>query len=320
MDQTDRNLDFSAPSAARRGGPAGDPRAGAEPIPSFFLYGEAPQSVGDRYLHLESLDDRSRASDWNIRPHAHANLNHIFYIGAGGGQMRAEAQALSFQAPCLLIVPARVVHGFAYELETAGSVLTVSEAYLQDLIGREPGFGPLLAEPAVVPIRGRQMIETSLTRLTRELAWTAPGHAAAVEALFVGLLVEALRMAHVDRHAPPPSHGHQAALVARFRELVEAHYRSDLGLDAYADRLAVSGKQLRSACLRVAHATPLRILQDRRLLEAKRLLLYSNMTVAEAGYYLGFSDAAYFSRFFTRGAGSSPRAFRDAAQAQAEEA
>lgn len=43
------------------------------------------------------------------------------------------------------------------------------------------------------------------------------------------------------------------------------------------------------------------------MLEAKRLMLYSNMTVAETGYYLSFSDPAYFSRFFARGSAESRR-------------
>ena len=52
------------------------------------------------------------------------------------------------------------------------------------------------------------------------------------------------------------------------------------------------------------------MIQRRVVLEAKRALLYSNMTVTEAAYYLGFSDPAYFSRFFAKATGKSPRAFR----------
>ena len=282
----------------------------AEIIPSFFLYGEAPIAVGDRFLHLESLDDRSRPSNWNIRPHAHADLNHIFYIARGSGQMRAEAAVVAFTAPCLLLVPARVVHGFNYETDTAGSVLTVSEVYLRDLIGREPAFAPLFAAPSAVAAVTARTIESHLADLSRELAWTAPGHAAAVEALLVRLLVEVLRTERRVNAARPSAHGAHAELVARYRELVEERYRTEADIDAYAGALSVTPKQLRSACERVAHMSPLRIVQERLLLEAKRLMLYSNMSVAEAGYYLGFSDPAYFSRFFTRGAGRSPRAFR----------
>ena len=54
------------------------------------------------------------------------------------------------------------------------------------------------------------------------------------------------------------------------------------------------------------------MIEERLLLEAKRMLLYSNMTVAEAAFYLGFNDPAYFSRFFAHATGSSPRAYRNA--------
>jgi AraC family transcriptional activator of pobA len=282
-------------------------------IPSFFLYGEPPRAVGDRFLHLEALDDRSRPNDWNIRPHAHANLNHVFHIVAGSGEMLADGRAFRFAAPCLLIVPAGAVHGFAYEVGAAGSVLTISEAYLQEILRREVELRGIFTAPAAVPIAKAAVFDDGFDRLARELSWTAPGHAAAVDALLVTLFVEMLRL---RRFADPEAHAHggHAALVARYRELVEQRYRIDTSVETYAEALAVSPKRLRAACQRVANQTPLAILHERLALEAKRLLLYSNMTVAEAGYHLGFSDPAYFSRFFVRSAGASPRSFRAGAQ------
>jgi AraC family transcriptional activator of pobA len=57
------------------------------------------------------------------------------------------------------------------------------------------------------------------------------------------------------------------------------------------------------------------LVQDRKMLEARRALLYSNMTVAEIAYHLGFDEPAYFTRVFTRHAGVSPRSFRESAPA-----
>jgi AraC family transcriptional activator of pobA len=279
-------------------------------VPRFFLYGEAPRAVGDRFLHYEALDDRTRPNNWNIRPHAHGNLNHIFHITEGGGEMQADGVVTAFEAPCLLLIPAGVVHGFTYETETSGSVLTISEPYLRELVRRETDFRRLFTTPAAVPDGHGEVVADAVARLARELAWSAPGHAAAVEALLVTLLVETLRLSHAMGGEADISPGAAGALTARFRELVEARYRTGLGIEGYAEALAVNPKRLRSACLAAAGATPLRIIQDRLMLEAKRLMLYSNMTVAETGYYLGFSDPAYFSRFFARGSGSSPRAFR----------
>ena len=279
-------------------------------IPRFFLYGEPPQHVGERFLHLEALDDRSRPANWNIRPHTHANLSHVFHIAEGGGEMRADAAAIAFEAPCLLLVPAGVVHGFSWARETHGSVLTVFDGYFHDVVQRARDLSMIFAKPAALPGAGGVAISDAFERLKRELAWTAPGHHVAVEALLLTILVEALRLAHYTAADAPRAAGPRAALVARFRAMVEARYRDDLGVEAYAEALHVHPKRLRSACLEVAGMPPARIIQDRRLLEAKRLLLYSNMTVAETAYDLGFQDPAYFTRLFTRRCTVSPRRFR----------
>jgi AraC family transcriptional activator of pobA len=72
----------------------------------------------------------------------------------------------------------------------------------------------------------------------------------------------------------------------------------------------VSPERLRQACAGNAGTSPLALLNARRLLEAKRGLLYTNMTVSEVADSCGFEDPAYFSRFFTRETGESPRSYR----------
>jgi AraC family transcriptional activator of pobA len=279
-------------------------------IPSFFLFGEPLRAVGGKFLHLEALDDRTRPNDWNIRAHAHADLNHVFHITSGAGVMYVDAEIIAFTAPCLVLAPSGVVHGFAYEVETTGSVLTIADSYLRDLTAREPDFASLFRAPCQLPLGAESRIEASLASLSRELVWTAPGGGAAVEAHLLAVLVEALRLLVRARAVSPAVQGAQAVLVARFRELVEVHYREGLSMDDYAGRLGVSVARLRAACLKVAAAAPLSLVRDRMMLEARRALLYSNMTVAEVGYHLGFEDPAYFSRFFAKAEGRSPRAFR----------
>jgi AraC family transcriptional activator of pobA len=279
-------------------------------IPSFFLFGEPPRAVSDRFLHVEALDDRSRPSHWNIRAHAHADLHHLFLIASGGGEMSADAAVFAFDAPGLLVVPSGVVHGFVFEPETTGMVLTLAGAYLRELTLRESGFGPLFRRPVVIRLGGLEPVASSLARLKRELAWTAPGHLAAVESHLLAILVEALRLGRHAEEAAPVSDRSAARLVARFREAVETQFLSGADVGSYARRLGVSPTRLRRACRIVAQCAPIRLVQDRLLLEAKRLLLYSNMTVAETAYYLGFEDPAYFSRVFKRREGVSPIVFR----------
>jgi AraC family transcriptional activator of pobA len=280
-------------------------------VPNFFLYGEAPRADSARFLHLEALDDRSRPSEWTIRPHAHSGLNHLFFITQGAGEVRIEAEALPFAAPAVFVIPAGVIHAFAFQAESAGSVLTISGAYLAEVAGRDPALTTVFAQPAVLDAGPEaEAVAHGLGQLGRELTWAAPAHEAAVESCLLGLLVASLRL--IARSAPQPraSSGRPAELTARFRGLIEQRYREHTPLDVYARDLGVSVSQLRNACLKSAGAPPLRLVHERVMLEARRLLIYSSLTVAQVAYSLGYDDPAHFSRGFAQHAGCSPRAFR----------
>ena len=67
---------------------------------------------------------------------------------------------------------------------------------------------------------------------------------------------------------------------------------------------------LRKACVRVAGQSPTQLIHSRMLIEAERQLRYTGMSITQIAYYLGFEDPAYFSRFFAKGMGASPRSFR----------
>lgn len=282
----------------------------ATPVPRFYLYGEPHRAVADRFVHVERLDDRTRPSEWTIRPHAHADLAHLFLVASGGGSMLVEGTTHAFAAPALVVVPATVVHGFCWTHESTGSVLTLSRACLDDLVARDADTAALFAVPQILPLDpdAARLAATHMDGAQRELGWSAPGRRAAVDAALLGLIVIALRArpAGADAVVPPPP-GHQAALVARFRDRIEQRFRLREPVSAHAAALGVSDSSLRSACARVAGQSPAAMIDQRALLEARRALVYSNLTIAEVGYSIGFADPAYFSRFYARHAGRPPR-------------
>lgn len=284
-------------------------------VPSFYLYGESHRAAAPGFVHAEALDDRSRPSDWTIRPHAHRELAQLIFISKGGGDMRAEARTLRFQAPSLLVVPAGVVHGFTWVAETAGVVITMASTYLAGLTARDADASALFANAAslALPPGAAASLQRHTRDLMRELGWSAPGHKTAVDAAMLAILLAGIR-ACAQAGAPAPRAGHYAGLVARLRARIEERFRLREPVPAYAAALGVSVTALRNACTRIAGAAPATLLDERAMLEARRALLYSNLSVAEIGYALGFADPGHFSRFFTRHAGQSPRAFRAAAQ------
>ena len=104
-------------------------------------------------------------------------------------------------------------------------------------------------------------------------------------------------------------------VVQRFRQMVELHYRENLGIDAFARALGVTRAHLHEACLRGTGRTPLKLLHERLIEEARLRLEQTQMPVEQVGYSLGFRDAGYFNRFFKRLTGHAPGAHRLAAAA-----
>ncbi|MDQ4421533.1 helix-turn-helix domain-containing protein [Sphingobium sp. DEHP117] len=293
--------------------PAASPPAPASflPVPAFYLYGEPQRDVDKGFVHVESLEDRSRPSEWTIEPHVHRELAHIILIAEGGGAMRAEGYDMLFDAPCLLFVPAGIVHGFRWVSESSGFVITLAVSYLADLLARHADLAPLFATAHVVLLSSEHhtRIKRAIAEMDRELGWKAPGQRAAIETELLSIMTCSLRLMGSLAEAPTPPAQH-ATLVARLRERIDARFRLREPVGDYAVALGVSPTVLRVACAKVAGRSPAAMLDDRALLEACRLLLYSNLTVAQIGYAVGIEDPAYFSRFFTRHIGQPPRRYR----------
>ena len=97
----------------------------------------------------------------------------------------------------------------------------------------------------------------------------------------------------------------------RFRQSLEHHYRSMHTVKEYAAHLNVSTKTLTNCVYESSHSTPLALINDRIVLEAKRQLLHSSLKVKEIAFQLGFEDPSYFIKFFKRYVGCLPAEFRD---------
>lgn len=295
-----------------------------EKIPRFFLYGEADKEAGLHFLHVETIPARSVLHDWHIAPHRHSNLFQLLLAVAGRGELRADSLTRDFRAPALVTVPPGIVHGYRFEPGTEGWVVTLSDSFASEILGpRDSEIGPAMTEARLMPLdtdgTTAQMLSVQFAAIAEEFRNPALGSLAAIAAHIRLIFVAQARLRQADRQAALARDA-DAVLYARFRNLVELHYRDHRPVSAYAEDLAVTEKRLTAACRRAVERAPLEVIHARLLIEAKRNLLYTSMTVAEAGYALGFRDPAYFTRFFTRRAGMAPKQFKAAAGQEAIQA
>ncbi len=99
-------------------------------------------------------------------------------------------------------------------------------------------------------------------------------------------------------------------IFRKFNLLVEANFRAEHSVNYYAQCLNKSAKTLSNIFALYNQKTPIQMIQDRIIIEAKRLLYYTDRSVKQITYELGFEDTAYFSNFFKRHTSLSPLEFR----------
>jgi AraC-like DNA-binding protein len=104
--------------------------------------------------------------------------------------------------------------------------------------------------------------------------------------------------------------GEKLDIVRNYNFLVESHYRTQRQVKFYADQLHKSPKTLSNLFALYNHKSPLLIIQERIIMEAKRLLFYTDRTAKEIAYELGFEDAGHFGKFFKRNTGLSISEFK----------
>ncbi len=288
--------------------------SGSRRIPAYFLYGEAPRRIAGSLVHIELIEARSAAHHWKIEAHLHHALHQMIIVARGRGVVFADGKRTFYRPPAVMLMPAGTVHGFEFEPGTNGHVVSVSAELTRGLSQREPGVMALFAQPSTVELRASDLRGTDLAQsvrmLAREFLRPDAGDGLALHGWLEVLLGNLLRLTRRLPNPADPVVGQRRKLMTRFGELVEHRYRDGHSVANFAKDLHVSESRLRSVCLASTGQSPIQVIHARILLEAKRQLHYTSNPVREIAYALGFEDPAYFTRFFSRRAGESPRAFR----------
>jgi len=279
-------------------------------IPVFKLYGEQHDWLSPDLLHCETISLRSRVHDWEIRAHRHADLCQLLYVHKGRAQVEVEGQLHVLEQSAIQGIPPLCVHGFQFSPNVEGFVLTLAAPLVAQLQARLGGSISALQRVASYPAgKDRHYLNNLFSVLQSEYVGAQPARDMLLQSLISVLLVWVTRQVMVRHESRQlPQRGRE--YLSQFNQRVETLFREQPSVEQLAHQVGISVAHLNSICRELAGRSALQIIHQRQLLEAKRQLIYTPMTISEVAESLGFADPAYFSRFFRRLTGTSPSAFR----------
>ena len=161
------------------------------------------------------------------------------------------------------------------------------------------------AELAGTPVE--RLLEVLRASAERGVADPGPLRQAALAHALAVLLIE-LTLVVPARSALPPRPTHEA--FGWFRDQLEEQFHSWHQVSQYAERLGYSTRTLNRLARHNTGLSAKQLIDERVVLEAKRLLSHTDSAVAEIAEQVGFDDASNFSSWFRRHTGTSPAAFR----------
>jgi AraC-like DNA-binding protein len=291
--------------------PTTDPRSG---ICRYEIRADDPSSLEFEIRGLHGYYDRYRAN--MTRPHRHA-FDQILWFEQPG-RHHVDFAEYRHGANALFFIARDQIHHFEQDVVPEGWLLHFNAAYLggafparvTDLIFHL--FDSFHRSPMIQPDGDDLRELAALIRLI-EAEYTRPdGHADTdiAMSLLSALLIAAHRCKAAAERPSSADARRDARLFLEFKALLDREFAAAHGVEPYAAALGVRPWRLSEVCHAMTGRTAKQLIMERVVLEAKRCLAYSDLSIAEVGARVGFADALYFSRVFKRRAELSPSAFR----------
>ncbi|CAN7748987.1 helix-turn-helix domain-containing protein [Rhizobium sp. LjRoot258] len=280
------------------------PSANMQTNPATQPLPRAPEAVEARIFHGALAH-----SAWTLR----GTRNRAFVLVSGSGQIRLGAHEVPINGPAIVWAPSGETGLITFDAGTEGASLAVPDIVLGSAMPSGAVFAQV-REAISRPILGARLSTQEARRLSaahsiieQELKADAPGAQEVIRHHLALLLLAIWRLTGpvAERQQPSPR-----AIVRGFVHLVELHIRDHWTINDYASALGVTADRLNSAIRRATGRTPLDLIHSRLISEASTMLDGSGLQIAAVAEALGFTDPAYFSRFFKRLTGVSPRAHR----------
>lgn len=241
-------------------------------------------------------------------PHRH-DYHELMWLSAGEGVQLIDGEAHAIVPGTVTVIARGQVHQFQHARGLRGALLRITDAALggseSRLLGRRGA--PVITVPPGECDRFSSVLRALHAETRRPPDPYAPD---LVRHLTATVLLWLARWDDASRAERPQADDADVALQARFAERLERDHARHHDVAHYADALGVPAAALSRALVAVTGRATKELIVERVMTEAMRLLRFTDLTVGEVAFRVGYEDPLYFSRAFKRYAGRAPQAYR----------
>lgn len=248
-------------------------------------------------------------------PHRH-DFFEVLYLSHGSGFHVIDGNKYEIRPPCVFFMSPGQAHKIEFSHDIEGFIFIFTpEFYLLDYNNPNrliefPFFFTIRQDNPPLQLENPADVFFLESLFKKGIAELEKGDQFSVELVhsILDLVLTACASLYKTDEKSLSGKGHM--LVKRFFQLVEVNYERNLSVAQYADIMAITPNHLTQTVTRLTGKTSLQIIKAKQVLEIKRLLVHTHLSVTEIATRLNFPDQSYFAKFFKRETGISPLQYR----------
>jgi AraC-like DNA-binding protein len=241
-------------------------------------------------------------------PHKHNSYFEIIYLSAGKGFHGIDNFNYPVKPPIVFLVRKDQLHHFDLQEEADGFVAIIKKEFLTNCLDAElQNMISRLSAFQCLGMKDNASLNQLFDILVKELAGRINRNTALIEGLLKAIIALMLEVAQ----PLAPNQFQKPDLYQQLLLELQSGNSIRNSVQYYASLLNTSPQNLNAACRKAVDQSAAVIISESIIAEAKRLLMYTNNTVAEIGFKLNFSDASNFVKYFKRIVGTTPETYRN---------
>ena len=285
-----------------------------EQLPVYSLHNFSSPERRSQQFQVEVFDANRHFS---VKyPHRH-DFFEVLYLHKGSGYHVIDGDKYEIKPPCVFFMSPGQAHKLELSNDIEGYIfIFTADFYLQNRRNPNsliefPFFYTIHQDNPPLLLTGQtdiQFLETLFRQSIAEVE-QAGGHKLDMLRSILDLILTTCA-ARYQGNEHLQHKGKGLILVKQFFHLLEENHLKNISLSNYAEMIGVTPNHLTQTVKILTGKTSSQIIKAKQLLEIKRLLVHTNLTVSEIANLLNFEDQSYFTKFFKRETGITPLQYR----------